>query len=98
MAYRSKNRSRNTYLHHRIYRQILSSSVISSLQSFISCPYLILDKSLKMKPMAIILEEKATSSISKDFLAWDMMVIQINNISHNFNKRDYDARHDQARI
>ena len=39
--------------------------------------------------MAIILKGKAISSFSKDFLAWYMMVIQINN-RWDFN-REYDA-------
>ena len=69
-AYGSINRSRNTKLHHSIqlYKQILSSSAISSLQSLFSCPYLILDTTHEMKPMAIILERKEISSILKDFL------------------------------
>ena len=48
--------------------------------------------------MVIILEGKAISSILKDFLAWHVLPIQINNGSRDFNKGEHDAGHDQARI
>ena len=48
--------------------------------------------------MAIILEGKAISSILKDFLAWHVLPIQINNRSHDFNKGEHDAGHDRACI
>ena len=51
-----------------------------------------------MKPMAIILEGKVVSSILKDFLAWHVLLIKINNRSRDFNKGEYDAVHDQAHV
>ena len=51
-----------------------------------------------MKPMAIILEGKVMSSILKDFLAWHVPAIQINNRSRDFNKGEHDAGHDQAHV
>ena len=99
-AYRSRNRSRNTKLHHSIqlYRQILSSLAIYSLQSLVSCPYSILNTTHEMKPIAIILEGKPISSILKDFLAWHVLPIQINNRSRDFNKGELDAGHDRPRV
>ena len=81
----------------QLHREILSFSAISLLQSLISCPYSILDTTRKMKPMAIILEGKAISFL-KDFLAWHVLPIQINNRSRDFNKGEHNAGHDQARI
>ena len=46
-----------------------------------------------MKLIAITLEGKVVSSILKDFLAWHMMLIQINNRSRDFNKGEHDAGH-----
>ena len=48
--------------------------------------------------MAIILEGKTISSILKDFLAWHVLLIQINNRSRDFNKEEHDAGHDRARV
>ena len=48
--------------------------------------------------MAIILEGKAISSILKDFFAWHVPTIQINNRSHDFNKGEHNAGHDQAHV
>ena len=57
-AHRSRNRSDNRELRHRIQlcRQILSASVISSFESSISCTCSILDTTLETKLIAITLE------------------------------------------
>ena len=97
-AHRSRNRSDNRKLRHRIQlcRQILSASVISSFESSISCTCSILDTTLEMKLIAITLEGQMISSILKDFLARHVMLIQINNRSRDCNKGEHDAGHNRA--
>ena len=92
-AYRSRKRSHNIKLRHSIqfYGQILSSSVISSLQSFISCPYLILDIAHKMKLKAIILEGKSDISNLERF---SCLAHNVNSRSCDFNKGEHNAGHD----
>ena len=87
-AHRSGSKSRNTKMHQSIQssRQILSFSKISLLQSSISYPYSMLDTTHEWKTMAITIQGKVISSIFKDFLAWHVMLIQINNRPHDFNK------------
>ena len=53
-----------------------------------------LDTTCEMKPMVIILEGKAISSILKGFLAWHVLLIQINNRLRDFNKGEHDVGHD----
>ena len=77
-------------------RQILSALMISSFESSISYPHLILDIRLEMKLIAITREGKVISLILKDFLARHVMLIQINNRSRDFNKREYDAGNNRA--
>ena len=48
--------------------------------------------------MAILPEGKVVFSILKDFLAWHVPLIQINNRSRDFNKGEHDAGHDRAHI
>ena len=97
-AIKSRNRSDNKKLRHRIQlcRQILSASMISSFESSISCPCSILDTTYKMKLITITLEGKVISSILKDFLARYVMLIQINNRSRDFNKGEHNAGHNRA--
>ena len=45
-----------------------------------------LDTTRERKTMVITLEGKVISSIFKGFLAWHVMLIQINNRSRDFNK------------
>ena len=97
-AHRSRNRSDNRELRHRIQlcREILSASVISSFESSISCTCSILDTTLETKLIAITLEGKMISSILKDFLARHVMLIQINNRSRDCNIGEHDAGHNRA--
>ena len=79
-----------------VFRQILSTSMISLFKSSISCPHSILNKTHEIKLIAITLEGKVIPSILKDFLARDMMLIQINNKLRHFNKGEHDAGHNRA--
>ena len=69
--------------------------MISSFESSIYCPHSILNTTHNMKLIAIAVEGKVTSWILKDFLAQHVMLIQINNRSHDFNKGEHNAGHNQ---
>ena len=69
--------------------------MISSFENSISCPHLILNTTHNMKLIAITVEGKVISWISKDFLARHVMLIQINDRSHDFNKGEHNAGHNR---
>ena len=70
--------------------------MIFLLESSVSYTCLILDKTLETKLIAITLEGKMISLILKDFLAWYVILIQINNRSCDCNKREHNAGHNQC--